>query len=208
MVQMKTVAIVDYGMSNVDSVRRAVEECGGRPIVTSSANDLERASYIILPGVGSFPKAMKNLKERGLVEPLTEQVMTKQIPFLGVCLGMQLLATQGFEVESADGLGFIPGEVRRLEPSDSASRIPHVGWNTVSIVRENPLFRGIEPGSDFYFVHSYHLLCADESDVVARTPYCGEFVSAVMRQNIFGTQFHPEKSQKKGFQVLRNFLSM
>jgi len=205
---MKTVAIIDYGMSNVDSVRRAVEECGGEPIVTSSCKDLERASHIILPGVGSFPKAMKNLKERGLVEPMTEQVRGKHVPFLGICLGMQLLASKGFEGNSAEGLGFIEGEARKLQPTDAESRVPHVGWNTVNFVRESPLFRDIAPGTDFYFVHSYHLVCGDQKDVIARTPYCGEFVSAVMKENIFGTQFHPEKSQKMGIRLLHSFLAM
>jgi glutamine amidotransferase len=205
---VNTVAIVDYGMCNLDSVARAVEECGGRACVTDQARDLETASRIILPGVGAFADAMRNIKQRGLHRILYEQAVEKQIPFLGICLGMQLLASKGYEVEESDGLGFIPGEVRRLSPCGEDTRIPHVGWNEVYPLPDSPLFRGIEAGRDFYFVHSYHLCPWDESNVLARTPYAGGFVSAVQSGSIAGVQFHPEKSQRAGFQLLRNFLSL
>ncbi|MBI5482354.1 MAG: imidazole glycerol phosphate synthase subunit HisH [Deltaproteobacteria bacterium] len=203
---MRTVAIVNYGMSNVDSVARAVEECGGHPVVTSAAAELERAAAIILPGVGAYPDAMRNLRARGLEDVLREQVVERRIPFLGICLGMQMLATVGWEVEETRGLGWVPGEVRRL-PAVPGVRIPHIGWNEVEITRETPLLTGIESGVDFYFVHSYHFVCHDSTHEVARTPYCGGFTSAITKENIFGTQFHPEKSQKRGFQLLRNFLA-
>ena len=204
---MSTVAIVDYGMCNLDSVGRAVEECGARPVVTEQPRDLAEASRIILPGVGAFPDAMRNLRDRHLDEALREQVIERQIPFLGICLGMQLLASTGLEVSETPGLGWIDGEVRRLEPAESDVRIPHVGWNEVEFPEGSPLFRGIQQRRDFYFVHSYHLQARNEGDVLARTPYCGRFVSAVHRDNIWAVQFHPEKSQKAGFQLLRNFLA-
>ncbi len=205
---MNLVAIIDYGMCNLDSVARAVEECGGAALVTDQPRDLARANRIILPGVGAFPDAMRNLHARGFPAAMEEQVLGKQIPFLGICLGMQLLAERGFEVRETPGLGWIDGEVRRLEPTDEDRRIPHVGWNQVVPARPSPLFEGIAPDRDFYFVHSYAVRPAEEADVLGRTPYAGRFVSAVERGSVFGVQFHPEKSQRVGFQLLRNFMKV
>lgn len=205
---MNTVAIIDYGMCNLDSVRRAVEECGGAPIVTDQAAEIGKANRIILPGVGAFPDAMHNIKQRSLDQILGEQVLEQQIPLLGICLGMQLLATKSWEVRECEGLGWIDGEVVRLQPTAQDRRIPHVGWNDVVYRRESPLFRGIPSGKDFYLVHSYHLVCCHPEDAVACTPYCGGFTSVVQRDWIFGVQFHPEKSQRVGFQVLKNFLAI
>jgi glutamine amidotransferase len=205
---MNKVAIIDYGMCNLDSVKRAVEECGGDPIITDQARDVKIANRIILPGVGSFPDAMHNIKKRSLNKILSDQVIGHQIPFLGICLGMQLLATKGWEVSETEGLGWIDGEVCRLEPTAQDTRIPHIGWNEVFFLRESPLFRGIPTGKDFFFVHSYHLNCHNEQYVIARTPYCGHFVSAIQKDLIFGVQFHPEKSQRLGLQLLKNFLSI
>jgi glutamine amidotransferase len=203
---MRTAAIVDYGMCNLDSVARAIEECGARPLVTADPAALAEADRIILPGVGAFPDGMANLRDRGFDAALREQTALG-IPLLGICLGMQLLAERGWELRETPGLALVPGQVRRLEPSNGDTRIPHVGWNEVTLERACALFDGIEPGADFYFVHSYHFDCADAAAVVGRTDYCGGFTSAVARGNVFGVQFHPEKSQKRGFQVLRNFLS-
>jgi glutamine amidotransferase len=205
---MNLVAIVDYGMCNLDSVARAVEECGGRPLITDQAKDLATANHIILPGVGAFPQAMQNIRKRSLDRILSEQVFEHQISFLGICLGMQLLATRGLEIAETNGLGWIPGEVKRLDPFGDDVRIPHVGWNEVQVVHESSLFKGISSDRDFYFVHSYHLCPNDERDVLARTPYGRGFISAVQRGNIFGVQFHPEKSQRAGFHVLKNFLAI
>lgn len=205
---MKTIAIIDYGLCNLDSVTRAVEECGGTPLVTNKARDLETATHIILPGVGAFSDAMNQIRQLSLDTALQEQVLDNQIPFLGICLGMQLMATKGWEGGETEGLGLVEGEVKRLEPDTPDTRIPHIGWNEVHHVQDNPLFQGIPSGKDFYFVHSYHFCCCREEDIIARTPYCGWFVSAICRSHIFGTQFHPEKSQKLGFQVLKNFLSI
>jgi len=205
---MKRVGIIDYGMGNVDSVMRAVEECGGAPELVARPEDIEQASSLILPGVGAFPDGMAQLIERGLDGALREQALERGIPLLGICLGMQLLATVGQEGGRTAGLDLIPGEVVRLAPDGADVRIPHVGWNNVDWVRDWALGEGIVSGKDFYFVHSYHMQCAVEKDVTARTPYCGGFVSCVQRGSIFGTQFHPEKSQKAGQRLLRNFLSL
>jgi imidazole glycerol-phosphate synthase subunit HisH len=205
---MNVVAIVDYGMCNLDSVARAVEECGGVAHITDQPSDLEKASRIILPGVGAFPDAMNNLRQRGLAAALQEQTLDNQIPLLGICLGMQMLADKGWEVSETGGLGLIKGEIRRIEPTAEDRRIPHIGWNEVQFSRPSSLFAGIDSGRDFYFVHSYALCPANEQDVVARTPYARGFVSAVERGSIFGVQFHPEKSQRTGFRLLKNFLSI
>jgi len=204
---MSSVAIIDYGMCNLDSVARAVEECGGRAVVTQQPADLAGATHIILPGVGAFPDAMDMLRKTGLDIALREQVVGEQIPFLGICLGMQLMATRGFEGRECAGLDLIPGEVRRLMPSGSRVRIPHIGWNEVLANERCPLFIGIPASSDFYFVHSYHL-CCEPQFAAARTPYADGFVSAVQRGTTFGTQFHPEKSQRLGFRLLANFLAI
>lgn len=205
---MTRVAIVDYGMGNVDSVARAVEECGGTPRVTDRPEEIETATHIILPGVGAFPNGIRQLEARALDQILRDQVVGGQIPFLGICLGMQMLATTGCEGVETPGLGWIDGEVVRLEPVGADTRIPHIGWSEVHFEKPSPLFAGIDSGRDFYFVHSYHLRCRREEDVVARTPYYGGFVAAVGRGPVFGVQFHPEKSQRLGFQVLRNFLGL
>jgi len=204
---MSTVAIVDYGMCNVDSVARAVEECGGNPRLTDDPKDLRDATHIILPGVGAFPEAMNNLRQRGFDQGIREQVESGQIPLLGICLGMQLLATKGFEGKETEGLNLIPGEVHRLQPVNKSDRVPHTGWNEVVPETESVLLAGIAPRKDFYFVHSYHLVC-ERQYVIASTPYAGGFTSIVGNGRVFGTQFHPEKSQRLGFALLKNFLSM
>jgi glutamine amidotransferase len=205
---MKRVAIVDYGMCNLDSVRRAFEECSGAPFVTDEPTDLADADLIVLPGVGAFPDAMANLRGRSLDKALDDEVLGNRVPFLGICLGMQLLATTGHEGGETAGLGWIDADVCRLRPTPEDTRVPHVGWNEVVPARETPLFDDMPQASDFYFVHSYHVECHDDTDVVATTPYCGGFVSAIQRENIFAVQFHPEKSQERGFEVLRRFLAL
>jgi glutamine amidotransferase len=192
-------------MGNLDSVARAVDECGGTPVVTSEPRDLASAAAVVLPGVGAFAKGMANLRERGLVRALAEDVVERDVPLLGVCLGMQLLSERGTEIEECEGLGFIPGEVLRIEPRDGL-RVPHIGWNDVEVERPSPLFADIESGQDFYFVHSYHFVCSEGEDVVAGVDYGERLVAAVQRGVVFGVQFHPEKSQRVGFQLLRNFL--
>jgi imidazole glycerol-phosphate synthase subunit HisH len=204
---MISVAIVDYGMCNLDSVARAVEECGGKPEVTKDPNNLDRATHIILPGVGAFPEAMNNLRRAGFDRAIREQVESDRIPLLGICLGMQLLATVGFEGKETEGLNLIPGEVHRLQPINGSDRVPHTGWNEVFPKGECALLNGISSGKDFYFVHSFHIVCENRF-VLATTPYAGGFASIVGNGRVFGTQFHPEKSQKLGFALLKNFLSL
>jgi len=205
---MNRVAIVDYGMCNLDSVRRAVEVCGAEPIVTETPAEVSRADKIILPGVGAFPDAMDRIRERSLDSALGEEVLGQEIPFLGICLGMQLLATTGFEGAETKGLDWIDADVRKLVPAGADQRVPHVGWNSVDVRTGAALFEGVPEGSDFYFVHSFHVDCRDTGDAAGTTPYCGGFVSAIERQHIFAVQFHPEKSQRNGFAVLRNFLAL
>lgn len=204
---MKTVAVIRYGMGNVDSVARAVEDCGARAVLTDQRSEIESASAIILPGVGAFADGIRQIRARGLDALLQEQVIDKRIPFLGICLGMQVMARYGMEGGRVGGLGWIDAEAVKLQSVDRSERVPHVGWNEVHPTRPCALFDGIPPEKDFYFVHSFHLVCADPAVVAARTPYCGGFAAAIHRDNLFGVQFHPEKSQKAGMQLLKNFLS-
>lgn len=202
------VVIIDYGMGNLGSVRRAFEECGASNVVVSDdPKSLSDATHIVLPGVGAFADGMAHLRSKGWDEEMSSQIK-QGVPMLGICLGMQLLAETGYEGGQTRGLGFIPGNVNRLIPQNTQTRIPHVGWNEVYERRPSVLFKGVSPGTDFYFVHSFHLAPLKDEAVIGTTPYCGDFVSAVQSGNIFGVQFHPEKSSKAGFQILRNFLSV
>jgi imidazole glycerol-phosphate synthase subunit HisH len=204
---VSSVAIVDYGMCNLDSVARAVSECGGAPVVTDRPEDLAAARAIILPGVGAFGVGMEHLKARGLIAPLREQVLEKKIPFLGICLGMQLLSARGEENGGAEGLGWLDAETALIRAAPG-ERLPHIGWNEVRPARDSALFAGIAPGTDFYFVHSYAVKPRDPSLTLATAPYGGGVCAAVQKDNILGVQFHPEKSQRAGFALLRNFLSL
>ena len=201
-------AIIDYGMGNLLSVQRAFEKCGSDAVIIDNPLELRDAERIVLPGVGAFPDAMDNLRKNGWIEELNRAVLEKETPILGICLGMQLLADKGYEVRECDGLGYIPGEIIRFTQTQEKERIPHVGWNEILKREEAPLFDGIADGTNYYFVHSYHIRVANEKNIATVTPYCGEFVSSVIKDNIVGTQFHPEKSQKAGFKLIKNFLSM
>ena len=201
---MKT-AIIDYGMGNLGSVRRAFEECGADVFIASHPSEIAHVDRIVLPGVGAFSKGMENLNSRGWVSELKRRVIDDKIPILGICLGMQLMASHGKEGGDTNGLGFFQGLVDRLKPSEADRRIPHVGWNEVEFEQAHPLLRGIESGTDFYYVHSFHVI-PGELVFQAKTPYCGGFVACMAKENIMGVQFHPEKSSKAGFQVIRNFL--
>lgn len=203
-----SVLIIDYGMGNLGSVRRAFEECGADVLVSTNPGELKTASHIVLPGVGAFGDGMSNLKSGGWIEPLKSTLLTEQIPFLGICLGMQLLADRGFESGECEGLGLIAGEVKKLVPTHARELIPHIGWNEVCPISQSGLFENTAPGTDFYFVHSYHFVPQNKVHALAETPYCGRFVCAVGQDNILGVQFHPEKSSKAGFGLIRNFLRM
>ncbi len=206
---MTSVAIVDYGLCNLDSIRRATEECGGSASVTSTPESLESADRIILPGVGSFAMAMTNLRDRGLASALTDAVNKRRTPLLGICLGMQLLGEGGTEGGACPGLGLLRGGVTRLKAIGGSvrERIPHIGWNDVHPTGTSPLFDGIAPGTDFYFVHSYRLESPPE-EMLGTVTYCGETVAAAGAGHVFAVQFHPEKSQTAGFRLLKNFLSL
>jgi glutamine amidotransferase len=202
------VMIIDYGMGNLNSVKRVFEECGTDVFISSTPSDLSLSTHIVLPGVGAYKDGMKNLSRGGWISEIKETVIKEKIPLLGICLGMHILADRGLEGGETTGLGLIPGEVSRLEPDSNDTRIPHVGWNEIYKIKENSLFTGIPDGTDFYFVHSYHFVPARNENVVATTPYCDTFVSAVMSDNIYGVQFHPEKSSRPGFQLIKNFLAL
>lgn len=200
---MRRIGIVDYGLNNLDSVARAVQECGGDPLVSKNPADLDDVDALILPGVGAFADAMLELTSRGFDAFLRDKV-SQGTPLLGICLGMQLLASFGEEGGGASGLDLVPGRVVRLQSQDA--RIPHVGWNSVELTAPTPLFAGIPTACDFYFVHSYHFVCDSPDDALAQTDYCGGFTSAVGCGYVFGVQFHPEKSQRNGLALLRNFV--
>lgn len=204
---MPNAAIIDYGMCNLGSVRRAFEECGATVSIIDDPADLPAASHIVLPGVGAYREGMIRIREKAWDVAIREAVRTAGAPLLGICLGMQLLGGKGTEGGETEGLGLIPGEVRKMIQASTNERIPHVGWNEVCQRAGDPLFHGISDGADFYFVHSYHFHAADDSHVSARTPYCGSFVSAIRSGNVFGVQFHPEKSSISGFRLIRNFLA-
>jgi glutamine amidotransferase len=193
-------AIVDYGVGNLMSVTNAMKYLGLDTQITSAPEELERADAIILPGVGAFPDAAERLRENGLDQVLIRQAEKK--PILGICLGMQLLFDLGEEVRRTPGLGLIPGEVRRIE---TAEKLPHIGWNSLQFPNPSPLFCGLEEGAYVYFVHSYCGVAARPEDVIASTWYGADVVAAVGRGNVYGCQFHPEKSGEVGLQILRNF---
>ena len=196
------IAIVDYKMGNLRSVEKGFAAAGVLDVVvTGDPAVLAAARGIVLPGVGAFRDAAANLESSGLREVLLERVAAG-VPLLGICLGMQLLATVGLEDGEWDGLGLVPGVCEKLP---GGVKIPHIGWNTVDYPRECPLFDGIPEGSAFYFVHSYHLVSADPSTIIGRTEYGVGFAAAVRSGNVYGVQFHPEKSSDRGLALLRNF---
>ena len=201
------VAIVNYGMGNLRSVANAIEAVGGAQQIVDDPASLRSATHIILPGVGAFGEAMTRLRTAGFVDALEELVLGRRLPFLGICLGMQLLATRGFEHGDHQGLGWIAGEVRPLETSADV-RVPHMGWNGLEIARGSPLLDGVGRDATFYFVHSFQHVPMAEEHVIARTDHGGPVTAVVQKENIFGTQFHPEKSQRPGLILLKNFLSL
>ena len=201
---MSILGIVDYGMGNLRSVLNALEHLGADCRICLTPNDLEAVDAVVLPGVGAFHAAMDNLRERELDSTLTRRVVDEGVPFLGICLGLQLIAQDSTELGFTRGLGWIDGHVRRVEPAGGEA-VPHVGWNEVQRVEPAPLFEGIRKDGHFYFDHTYALQCPPEL-VAGRCAYGGDWVAAVAKDNIQAVQFHPEKSQRNGLRVLRNFL--
>lgn len=192
--------IVDYGVGNLKSVTNAMDYLGLPTCITSDPAELERADAIILPGVGAFPDAAEKLRGAGLDRVLTDQAMKK--PILGICLGMQLLFDRGEEVRPTAGLGLVHGRVGHIVTD---RKLPHIGWNSLQFQNDSPLFRGLEDGVSVYFVHTFCGLADREADVIARTEYGPSVVAAVSHGNVYGCQFHPEKSGEVGLQILKNF---
>jgi len=195
------IAIIDYGMGNLRSVQKAFEAVGAEAVVSNDPAVIAAAPGVVLPGVGAFGDAMQNLRRLGLVEAI-HQVIGRGTPFLGICLGQQLLFEASQEMGSHQGLSVFAGQVRRFQVS---LKVPHIGWNQICLRRESPLLAGVPDGAFAYFVHSYYVEPADPAVVLATTDYGVEFASVIGQGNVFGIQFHPEKSQAVGLQILRNF---
>jgi len=212
----RTVALIDYGSGNLHSAGKALERAareggtGMQVVVTSDPDAVRRADRIMLPGVGAYADCRRGLDAvPGMVDALTEAVIEQGRPFLGICVGLQLMATRGLEHGTTAGLGWIAGDVAKITPDDPSLKIPHMGWNALDVRRPHKLLEGIPTGADgldAYFVHSYHLEAVRPDDVVATSPYGGAITAMVARDNIAGTQFHPEKSQRLGLALLANFL--
>jgi len=202
------IVIIDYGLGNLGSIRNMLKKIGAEGAISSNVSDIEGAEKLILPGVGNFDQGMRNLEALGLVPVLENKVIQKKTRILGICLGMQLFARKSEEGKST-GLGWIDAEVVRFKFDDKERhlKIPHMGWNLVEIRQKNPLFEEMYPEPRFYFVHSYHVACRNEEEVLTQTFHGYNFVSSVKKENIYGVQFHPEKSHKFGMKLLDNFVN-
>jgi len=203
------IVIIDYNMGNLRSVQKAFEKVGCDAVITNNHKIIKNASKVVLPGVGAFKDGMKNLEELGLIDILNEEVLENKKPFLGICLGMQLIASKSYENGETDGLGWVDAEVVKFDFTDydKKLKIPHVGWNNVSYKNNNLLFDGIANNSDFYFVHSYYFK-TNVDIVTSTTDYGFDFVSSVNKNNIYAFQFHPEKSQTAGLKLIENFVNI
>jgi len=200
------IIIIDYGMGNLRNVQRGFEKVGFEAKVTRSKKEIGRALAIVLPGVGAFQDCMENLEKYGLIEPLIQSIKEGK-PYLGICLGLQILFSESEEFGTHRGLDLIKGKVVKFRP-DPELKVPHMGWNTVEIKKQSPILQGIESGDFFYFVHSYYVLPEETQWASTVTPYGSPFVSSLWKENLFGTQFHPEKSQQKGLRILENFAKL
>ena len=201
------IAVIDYGMGNIGSILNMLRKIGAPGVAVQSPEDLLRATHVILPGVGAFDRGMEHLHERRLVDALNAATLERHTPLLGICLGMQLLC-EGSEEGQAPGLGWIRGQcVRFAFPRETGLKVPHMGWNELDVTADNPLLdRGSRPR--FYFVHAYHMQCAEGDNVIAIANYGSRFTAAVRRNNVFGVQFHPEKSHRFGIELFRRFVAM
>lgn len=198
--------IIDYGMGNLRSVQKAFEHLGVEAVITTSPRDLASADHVILPGVGAFRDAIAELKRLDFVPAIREAVASGK-PFLGICLGLQLLFDVSYEDGEHNGLGIVPGKVIRFAPQPNL-KVPHMGWNSLTFQQTHPILDGIAPGAHVYFVHSYHVVPTDPSMIAATSDHGGSFVAMIAQGNLIATQFHPEKSQKVGLQLLKNFAGL
>ncbi len=209
---MQTLALIDYGSGNLRSAEKALNEAARRRgvaasiVVTADPDLVAKADRVFLPGVGAFASCRAGLDASGVFEAMNEAVHQRGAPFMGICVGHQLLATEGLEFGVTPGLDWIGGQVKKLQPSDPSLTIPHMGWNAIAFSRAHALFAGIEDGAHMYYANSFALAAADPADVVATSDHGGPFVAAVAKGNVAGVQFHPEKSQAAGLALLANFL--
>lgn len=198
------IIIIDYGMGNLRSVQKAFERIGIPAKLSGDVDEILGAEKLVLPGVGNFEQGIKNIKSRGLFEPLNTAVLDTKTPVIGICLGMQLM-TEFSEEGNCDGFGWIKGKTKKFSFNDNNLKIPHMGWNNLTISNFNSIYKGIPSNSFFYFVHSYFIACDDENNILAQSNYGIDFVSSFQKENVFGCQFHPEKSHQTGLQILKNF---
>ena len=198
------IAIIDYGMGNLRSVQKGFERVGREAVVTSDAKTILSAGKVVLPGVGAFPDCMRNLEQNGLID-VVHQTIKSGKPFLGICLGLQLLFTESEEFGISKGLDIIKGRVVRFKIQDSTLKVPHMGWNSISIKRRAPALQDVPDNSHVYFVHSFHVVPENKNVIATTTDYGIEFVSSIWKDNIFAVQFHPEKSQTLGLSILKRF---
>ena len=209
---MQTVALIDYGSGNLRSAEKALREAAGRRalaadiVVTADPDLVAKADRVFLPGVGAFASCRAGLDATGVYEAMNQAVHGRGVPFMGICVGHQLLATEGLEFGVTPGLDWIQGQVKKLEPKDPSLTIPHMGWNAIAFTRAHALFAGIEDGAHMYYANSFALTPSNPEDVVATTDHGGPFTAAVAKDNVAGVQFHPEKSQASGLALLANFL--
>jgi glutamine amidotransferase len=203
---MSRICILDYGSGNVKSVYNLLASLSDNVKVSNAAQDIEDATHVVLPGVGAFAAAMRRIHERLPLDVLDRVVRQERKPFLGICVGMQVLADRGFEFGETPGLGWIGGDTRKLDSGDFP--LPHIGWNNIDVRQHSPLLNGLENAPDFYYVHSFAFHPADPAQVLASTDYGQQFCAAIGRDNVYGVQFHPEKSQRAGIKLAKNFLAM
>ena len=203
------IAIIDYGIGNLGSIKNMLKRAGASAVITSDIDKIQRAEKLILPGVGAFDSGMKNIHDRGLFQVLNNKVLDDKTPLLGICLGCQMITSKSEEGQLS-GFGWIEAVTKkfRIEDDNNHLKVPHMGWNKVRLCKKNPLFNTNEKDIRFYFVHSYHVVCDHEEDVAMKTHYGYEFASAIMKENIIGVQFHPEKSHKFGMRLLQNWSSL